>query len=200
MASIKLTNKQLMLIQKSLDLYSRIGILQIDEILSHPSIDNCITDQFTPKKILNVGDNTTRGEIVEIGDDYIKTKGSWGNGIEIKTWIDISNIKLSPDWGEIQHTRSEIKKKISEIKYLITGDADFYNADFGLYGDKTNESCREAFDILQFIRHEFWKINENRSNATVDSHIYKSTMDDSVQVTLDDIKDIRKRKITKINK
>ena len=39
-----------------------------------------------------------------------------------------------------------------------------------------------------------------KSNATVDSHIYKSTMDDSVQVTLDDIKDIRKRKITKINK
>jgi hypothetical protein len=39
MATITLTNKQLKLIQSALDLYSRIGILQLDEIINHPSID-----------------------------------------------------------------------------------------------------------------------------------------------------------------
>ena len=42
MATIKLTNKQLRLIQTALDLYSRVGILQFEEILSHPTIEKLI--------------------------------------------------------------------------------------------------------------------------------------------------------------
>ena len=94
MAQITLNDKQLRLIQTALDLYSRIGILQFDEILRHPTVDAMIENRFTPKKELEVGDRTMRGEIVEIGKKFIKTTGTWGNGEEIKTWKDVDKIKL----------------------------------------------------------------------------------------------------------
>ena len=94
MAKLELTNDQLQLIQKALDFYSRVGIMQFERILDHPTIDNVIEDKFRPKKELEVGDRTERGEIVEITKKHIKTKGSWGKGEEVKTWKDIDNIKL----------------------------------------------------------------------------------------------------------
>jgi len=198
MAIIKLSNKQLRLIQKSLDLYSRIGMLQLDEVLNHPTIDNSITEQFTDKKQLEVGDETMRGKIVEIGKSYIKTEGSWGNGNEVKKWKDVKNLKLSPDWAKLHDRTREIKTRLSEIKYLITGDSTFYSAYFGIHSKQVDETCREAYDIIQVIRHEFWKAQKDKSNYTVDSSISKSSMDDSVEVILDDIKDIRKQKINKL--
>jgi len=195
MASIKLTNKQLRLIQKSLDLYSRIGILQLDEILSVPTIDNFLYKQFTPNKELQVGDNTTRGKIVEIGEDFIKTEGTWSNGIEIKTWNDIDKIRLSPDYGMLHETSDKIKTKLNEIKVLITGDNQFYNAYTGIYGSTTDNSCREAFDMIQYIRHEFWKADPNHSNITVDSSITKSSIDMPIIVKLDNNQDNRKEKL-----
>src|ERR1035437_8580010 len=113
MARINLNNKQLRLIQTALDLYSRVGILQLEEILNNPTIDNCLIEQFTDKKTLVVGDETMRGTVVEIGKDYIKTKGTWGNGPEIKTWKDVKKIKKSPDWSKYRAAEEEIKMKIS---------------------------------------------------------------------------------------
>ena len=52
--------------------------------------------------------------------------------------------------------------------------------------------------MIQIIRHEFWKENPNRSNITVDSSTHLSHPDDAVKVELDNIKDIRKRKLNKI--
>ena len=48
---------------------------------------------------------------------------------------------------------------------------------YGIYNSKVNESVRVAWDILQVIRHEFWKQNESRSNITVDSSVDLSTKD-----------------------
>jgi hypothetical protein len=122
MAKLELTNDQLQLIQKALDFYSRVGIMQFDRVLDHPTIDNVIDDRFRPKKELEVGDRTERGEIVEIKKKQIKTKGSWGNGEEIKTWKDIENIKLSTDWSEVHRIKDEVRVKFSEIQHLISGD------------------------------------------------------------------------------
>lgn len=175
MAKLELTNDQLQLIQKALDLYSRIGILQFEEILYHPTIDSVITDRFRPNKKLEVGDKTERGEIVEITKKHIKTKGRWGNGEEIKTWKDIENIKLSTDYSEVHRINDELRQKFSEIKCLVSGQNYGANASYGIYNKNVDESCREAFDIVQVIRHEFWKVNPNSSSATVDSHIHQSS-------------------------
>lgn len=200
MATITLTNKQLRLIQSALDLYSRIGTLQLDEIISHPSIDNYIDDRFTEKKVLEVGDKTMRGEIVEVGKKYIKTKGSWGNGEEIKTWTDIDKIKLSPDWEKVQKTRDNVKNSLNIIKRAITGEYYGDGANLGIHNNKVDESCRDAFDLVQCIRHEFWKENPKRSNITVDSSINLINEENKIEVKLDTIKDVRKQKIKKINK
>jgi len=201
MATIKLTDKQLRLIQSALDLYSRIGILQLSQILEHPTINNVIQNQFTNKKELEVGDETMRGEIVEINKKNIKTKGSWKNEKEIKTWTDIDKIKLSPDWNKIHYTRDKIKDKLNEITCLISGENHSQGSSYSIYSDKVDETCREAFDIIQIIRHEFWKADPNRSGITVDSHINLSSLKpDVVKVEIDTIRDIRKQKLNNIKK
>ena len=201
MAKIELTNKQLRLIQTALDFYSRVGILQFEEILSHPTIDSSISNQFTIKKTLEVGDRTERGEIVEIGKKFIKTKGSWGKGEEIKKWTDIDKIKLAPDWTEIHRTRDQINYHFNHIKCMIDGETQFSNGGhLGIHNQKVDETCREAFDIIQVIRHEFWKSDPKHSTITVDSSISLTTSSPSVKVELDTISEVRKQKLTKIKK
>jgi hypothetical protein len=175
MAKLELTNDQLQLIQKALDFYSRVGIMQFDRILDHPTIDNVIDDRFRPKKELEVGDRTERGEIVEIKKKQIKTKGSWGNGEEIKTWKDIENIKLSTDWSEVHRIKDEVRVKFSEIQHLISGEIFGTGGSYGIYNSNVDDSCREAFDIVQVIRHEFWKVDPKSTSMTVDSHIHQSS-------------------------
>jgi hypothetical protein len=56
------------------------------------------------------------------------------------------------------------------------------------------------FDILQYIRHEFWKENPNRSNMTVDSSLSLTSETPHIKVELDSVSDIRKRKLDKLDK
>lgn len=196
MATIKLTNKQLRLIQNALEMYSRVGILQLEKIIEHPTIENVIRKQFTEEKKLEVGDETLRGEIIEINKKYIKTKGHWGNGEEIKTWTDIDKIKLSPDWEKIHETRGKIKSYLNTITCLISGENHSQGVSYGIHSNEVDETCREAFDIIQIIRHEFWKESPTRSDITVDSNINLTSLKPNiVNVELDTIKEIRKQKL-----
>ena len=169
MAKIELTNDQLHLIQKALDLYSRIGILQFDQILDHPTIYNVLQERHRPKKVLEVGDKTERGEIVEINKKFIKTKGSWGNGEEIRKWDDVENVKLSTDWSTVHKLRDELNVIFSQAKGIISGENYSTNGSYGIHNKNVDDSCREAYDIIQVIRHEFWKADPNRNDMTVDS-------------------------------
>jgi hypothetical protein len=164
MAKIKLNNKQLKLIQTALDFYSRIGSLQLEEILRHPTIENYIRDRFRPEKALEVGDRTEIGEIVEIvrksskdmknsvNDNikYIKTKGSWGNGEEIRKCTDIKNIKLSTNYNGVNNAKDKVEKLLNQAKQEITGEY-FGHGQLGIYNDKTDQSCRDAWDIIQVM-------------------------------------------------
>lgn len=174
MAQITLSNDQLHLIQRALDLYSRIGILQFWQITEHPSIQQEIENRFTDPTPLKVGDRTVRGEVVKIGKGYIKTKGSWGNGEEIRKWTDVKNVKRSPDWSKVHQVRDEIRSIGGRMAYLISGEEMFINGNgsHGIHHPGVDDSCREAFDLIQVIRHEFWKANPERSNMTVDSSIH----------------------------
>lgn len=48
---------------------------------------------------------------------------------------------------------------------------------WGIHNPNVDDSCRLAFDIVQVIRHEFWKQDPNRSNITVDSSIHFTSRD-----------------------
>lgn len=200
MAEIKLTNEQLQLISTTLDFYSRMGALDLLQILDHESIDNILIEKHTPKKELEVGVQTMRGEIVEIGDGYIKTKGSWGKGEEIKKWVDVDKIKLSPNWESYHKDKKEIEYMIGNIKNIITNHKIGVNGNYGIYNKEISDSCREAYDIHQVIRHEFWKEHDDKDFMVVSSSVTLTSDKEKVNVKLDTIKEKRQRKINKINK
>jgi len=187
MAKIELTNDQLHLIQRALDLYSRIGILQFWTILDHPTIDNVIEKRFSLDRPLEVGDRTLRGEVIEIGDGWIKTRGSWGNGEEIREWTDVDSVKHAPDWSKVHEIRDAIRILGGEIACQATGSDNYRsgNASYGIHHPDVDESCRQAFDIIQVIRHEFWKANPDRKTITVDSSIHFTSIGPSVKVKID---------------
>lgn len=177
MPTLKVTEDQLRLIQRSLDLYSRIGIGQMWAILDHPTFYNVLTQKLRPQKDLEIGDQTERGEIVEIGEDYIKTKGVWDGKEEIRTWTDVENIKLSIDYNQYHDIRKEGKNLLDKGRNVLLQEDLPENASFGIYSSDVDESCRVAFDILQVIRHEFWKEDPDKSPHTVDSSVHLSTKD-----------------------
>jgi len=188
MAKIEVTNEQLKLIERALELYSRIGILQLEHILEHPGIDKLLTKKHTVDydEPLDIGVETRRGEVVEIGEGYVKTKGSWGDGEEIKTWNDIDNIKRSPNYSNMHREEDVIKEMLDKIELRISSNDVIRGSSYGIF-DKENvdESNRVAYDLVQVIRHEFWKSDENRSEVTVDSSVMLTTKNsDKIKVEL----------------
>lgn len=172
---IELNNEQLQLVKTALDFYCSVGSLQFDEIMRHPTIHKCILAQFRPDKKLEVGDNTNRGIVVDIGEKYVKTKGNWSDGEEIKTWTDIENIKLSVDYSKFHYMNDKIYQMFNDTKSYISNGLICGRGNLGIYNYSVDESCRVAFDIMQYIRHEFWKADPNRSNINVSSNINLSS-------------------------
>lgn len=185
MAKLELTNKQLRLIQSALELYSRVGILQFNHTLDHPSIDSMIEKQFSPTTPLKVGDQTMRGEIVEISKKSIKTKGRWGGQEEVKEWFDLDKIKHSPDYEKVHETTDTINKHFSEIKKLISGREFGTNGSYGINAEIVDETCREAYDMVQVIRHEFWKSQKDKSDMVVSSSVCQTSKADLIKAEVE---------------
>jgi hypothetical protein len=186
MATLTVTNEQLQLIQKALDFYSRVGIGQMWAIKEHPTYERILADKLRPKKKLEVGDRTERGDVVEIGDGYIKTKGSWGNGEEIREWTDVENIKLSIDYGLYHDIRDKAERILNQGRNVLLQEEIPNNGSYGIYSPDVDESCRVAYDIHQVIRHEFWKSDPDRSSITVDSSVHLRSKDcNKIKVKLD---------------
>lgn len=187
MATITCSNEQLRLIQDALELYSRIGILQIDRIMDHPFVEQMVMNQFRPVKAkLEVGDKTERGVVVEVGKNFIKTKGSWGNGEEIMKWKDVENVKLAVNWTEYHKRVEEIENTCSQLKNLISGDPRIYskNASYGIGRNKEGQYNIDAYDMIQVIRHEFWKADPNRSTMVVSSDVTQFGNKELIKVEL----------------
>jgi len=175
MNTLTVTEKQLSIIQEALDFYSRVGIGQFNVIKDHPTFQEHLYNELAPKKELEVGDRTQRGVIVEIHPKkkWIKTKGSWGNGEEIKKWTDVKEIKHSTDYSRYHDVRDIVDAALVYPRNRLMNDLDFpQHGSWGIHNENVDDSCRIAFDIIQVIRHERWKQNENRNNMTVDSHIH----------------------------
>lgn len=175
MNKLELTDEQLWIVQKALDFYSRVGIGQFWTIKEHPTFENHLIDEFTPKKgiPLEVGDKTVRGEVVEVGKKWVKTKGSWGDGEEIKKWTDVDKIRRSPDYSRYHEVRESVDASLIQPRNMLINDPLMpQHGSWGIHNKSVDDSCRIAFDIIQVIRHERWKLNSERSQATVDSHIH----------------------------
>lgn len=184
MATLTVTNEQLHLIQKALDMYSRIGIGQMWAIKEHPTFEGVLREKLRPKKELEVGDRTEQGDIIEIGKKTIKTSGSWGKGQEIREWPK-EEVKLSIDYSQFHEIRNRAEKILNQGRNMLLQDNLHDNASYGIYNPDVDESCRVAFDLIQVIRHEFRKADPDRSDITVDSHLHLGTKDsDKIKVNL----------------
>jgi hypothetical protein len=64
---------------------------------------------------------------------------------------------------------------LCELKKIITGQNLGRGGNLGIHNEILHESCREAFDMHQMIRHAFWKIDPERSQMTVDSSVSKTS-------------------------
>lgn len=176
MNTLHLTDEQLRIVQQALDFWSRIGIGQFDRIKDHPTFEEHLHSEFALKKgPLEVGDKTVRGEVVEIDPKrkWVKTKGSWGNGEEIRKWKDVENVKHSTNYSRYHQVRGVVDSILVQPRNMLINDPTMSgNGSWGIHHPSAHDSTRIAFDIVQVIRHEYWKKNPNRSNMTVDSHIH----------------------------
>lgn len=175
MPTLKVSEEQLRLIQQALDFYSRVGIGQFDVIKDHPTFERHLHREFAlGSGPFKVGDKTMRGEVVEVGPNgkWIKTKGSWGNGDEVRKWTDVENIEYSTDYEKYHSVRDAVDMALVQPRNMLYNNNSLdRNGSWGIHNPNVDDSCRDAFDLVQVIRHEFWKRDPNRSSITVDSSI-----------------------------
>ena len=176
MATLTVTNEQLRLIQNALDFYSRVGIGQMWAIKDHPTYEGVLREKLRPKKVIEVGDRTERGDVVKITKNRIQTKGTWNTKEELR-WFPKEDVKLSIDYEQFHSIRDNGEKQLNIGRNTLLQEEIHNNASYGIHNPNVDESCRVAFDIIQVIRHEFWKVNDDRSDYTVDSSVHLSTKD-----------------------
>jgi hypothetical protein len=180
MRTLEVTDAQVHVIQAALDMYSRIGIGQFQEIKDHPTFQEHLYKACTPKKAPEVGDRTPQGEILEIKGKKALISGSvkdnkWCADHE---WKNIKDVKLSTDYSKYHDIRDMVDQMFVHPRNMLMQDMTLGgNASWGIHSPNVDESCRVAYDLTQVIRHQYWKENEKRSNMTVDSSIHTSTKD-----------------------
>lgn len=168
---LEMNEKQASLVQDALDFYSRVGIGQMDKILDHPTYKNYLAEKLRPKKILEIGDKTERGNIVEIGQGFIRTEGHWEGELEIRTWHDVESIKPSIDYDLYHGLRKKAEKTLNIGRNQLLCEELSHNSYWGINNPDADKTCRDAFDIMQIIRHEFWKSQADRRPHGVSSRI-----------------------------
>jgi hypothetical protein len=180
MAILEVNNSQLRLIQKALDFYSRIGIGQFGAIKEHPSFEKNLYNVCRPDREPIIGDRTLQGEILDIKDGKALIAGSVKNKMwnEEHEWKKLEDVKLSTDYTKYHNIRDNVDTQLAEVRNTLIQDYSLgKNGSWLIHNEKVDETCREAYDIVQVIRHEFWKADETRSSITVDSSIHLTTKD-----------------------
>ena len=95
---------------------------------------------------------------------------------------NIENVQPFSDWKKLHEKEDNVKNQLHVARNILCGDEKIgANGHWSIGNSKVDESCREAFEILQKIRHQFWLAKPNRNNSTVDAIDRKST---NVKVTL----------------
>ena len=174
MATLEVTKEQLQLIQRALDFYSRVGIGQFTEIKDHPSFEKSLEKACRPKKDPEVGDRTNQGAILKIKRGHALIAGSvkdnrWNEEHE---WKKLKDVKLSTDYGKYHEIRDIVDNRLTECRNLLIQDYSVgRNGSWGIFNEEADDSVRVAYDLVQVIRHEFWRANPNRSGMTVDSSV-----------------------------
>jgi len=187
MAKIELNNQQLQLIQKALDFYIRVGIGQFTVIKDHPTFERYLDNFCRPQKTPEAGDRTPQGEILEIKNGKALINGSVKDGMwcKDKKWIKLKDVVLSTDYSLYHAIREEADNILTDGRNELIKDFSVgKNGSWGIYNPNVDKSCVEAFDLIQIIRHEFWK-KRGKNDYGVDAYLYLKGCG-NVKVEVDD--------------
>ena len=188
MATLEVNNSQLSLIQNALDFYSRVGLGQFSVIKDHPTFQKHLYKECVPTKEIEVGDSTSQGKVLEIKNGKALIDGSVVDGVWNKAteWKKLEDVKLSTDYESYHEMRDDADSILYQARNILSNDFSVgINGNWGIHNPNVDETCREAYDLIQVIRHEFWKADEERSDITVDSNIHLTTKDsNNIKVTL----------------
>jgi hypothetical protein len=186
MYKVTLEKDEIFLIITALDLYSRLGIGQFGEIMDHPTFERALYEYCIPKKIPEIGDSTPQGKILDIKGNKVLINGSVskeGKWQDVKEWKKIQDVKLSTDFTMYHSIRKEVEQVLITQRNILTGDHSIgVNGSWGIHNPKVDDTCRQAFDIIQVLRHKFWDGN----SMTVDSGIHL-TADKKINLTIEQI-------------
>ena len=144
MATLKVTNEQLRLIQDDLDFYARVGIGQMTTIKDHPTFAKML------KKMCKGTDGKT-------------------------------------NYAEYHKAREIADMHLSNGRNFLLKDFDMgIHASYGIHSPDVDETCLEAYDIIQVIRHEFWKADPDRPKYVVSADVTLWTKDgDKIKCEID---------------
>lgn len=77
------------------------------------------------------------------------------------------------DYGKYHSVRDAVDMMLVQPRNMLYNeDSIGKNGSWGIHHPNVDDSCRDAYDLIQVIRHEFWKQNPDRSSATVDSSVH----------------------------
>ena len=92
---------------------------------------------------------------------------------EVHLYNEFKNEEGKTDYVKFHSVRDEVDDIFTQAKRLLYNQSSAVkNGGWGIHNPNVDDSCRDAFDLVQVIRHEFWKNNPNRSNITVDSSVH----------------------------
>lgn len=76
------------------------------------------------------------------------------------------------DYGRYHDVRDVVDSILVQPRNMLCNDPELpRHGSWGIFNPDVDESCRVAYDIIQVIRHEFWKANPDRTEHTVDSSV-----------------------------
>ena len=141
--TITCTEKELELINKTLDFYTRVGIGQFKEIIEHPTFEKNLSRLSISDKNPEIGDKTPE-------------------------WKELKGVKLNPDYERLKFLQKEASYFLHTARTILYGERLGENGSWGIFHPNVDDSCKVAFHLHQIIRNTFWKARKDKSNNTVD--------------------------------
>lgn len=92
---------------------------------------------------------------------------------EVHLYNEFKDENGNTDYSKFHSVRDEVDEIFTQAKKLLYNQQSAVkNGGWGIHNPNVDDSCRDAFDLVQVIRHEFWKADSDRSEWTVASSVH----------------------------
>jgi hypothetical protein len=101
-------------------------------------------------------------------------------------WKKLEDVKLSTDYSKFHDIRDRVDDLLAEARnVLIQDNSCGKNGSWGIYNKNVDDSCREAYNMIQVIRYELNKVSKNPCEHCVSSSV-DSWIENKIKVSIDE--------------